>query len=173
MKRIKIFFAIILSAFCLLIPFAGCSSTSSYKVDFNYTVSYRNSVWESSEYYINYKLKITLPHAPDKSSYEIAYTLNIYEDGLVIKRKRITEEFSILGNKTVELSLSNDIGKNIEKDKIKAKITNITINEIKENNKKHDYTPYAIGFGVTGGVLLIGAIVVFVLDKTGVFKKRK
>ena len=37
---------------------------------------------------------------------------------------------------------------------------------------KKDYS-YAIGFGVAGGVVLIGLTVVFILDKTGVLYKRK
>ena len=51
-----------------------------------------------------------------------------------------------------------------------AKISNVTI---KKNEVESDYTPYAIGFGATAGAILVGAIVVFVLDKKGVLKKRK
>ncbi len=167
MKKIKIFFAVILSALCLLIPFAGCSATSNYKVDLDYKLHY------NSTKILDCTLKIALPHAPAYSSYEITYTLNVYESGLIIAKEKMTKDFSIYGKgSTAEIEFSKFIGKVNDESKIKAKITNITIKEIKESNKK-DYTPYAIGFGVTGGVLLIGVIVVFVLDKKGILIKRK
>lgn len=175
MKKIKLFFAIILSALCLLIPFAGCSATSNYKVDFDYTIEYSTSSWSDDiGCSLKGKMEITLPHAPAHSYYEISYTLNVYENGLIITKARMTENFSIWGEGgTAKIEFSKNIGKNIEKEKIKAKITNIEITEIKKSNKKHDYTPYAIGFGVTAGVILIGVIVVFILDKKGILFKRK
>ena len=56
---------------------------------------------------------------------------------------------------------------------VKIKPDNGSSDSSDSNSKVKDYA-YAIGFGTAGGVVLIGLIVVFVLDKTGVlYKKRK
>lgn len=51
------------------------------------------------------------------------------------------------------------------------------LNDNEENNdnknEESEYKNYAIGFGVTAGVILLGLITVFILDATGIIKKEK
>ncbi|MDE7083855.1 MAG: hypothetical protein K2O81_01270, partial [Clostridia bacterium] len=89
-KKIKILFAVLLSALCLLIPFTGCKSpTSNYKVNFDYKLSSNNI--EGS---IECKIKVILPNAYH-GNYKISYTLHVYADGLIIAKERLSNEFTI------------------------------------------------------------------------------
>ena len=171
MKKIKIFFAVLLSAICLSLTFSGCSPTSNYKVKFDY---------EYNDHVVNYTLKITLPNAPKKNegafvwyegNYRITYTLNVYDDGLIIAKNKLTENFNLYYSNTVEFEeIKYRIDKDLEAKHVTATITNVSVEKA---DKKHRTNSYAIGFGVTAGFLLIGAVVVFVLDKKGILIKRK
>lgn len=166
MKKIKIFFAVLLSAICLSVTFAGCSPESKCKVKFDY---------KYNDHVIYYTINITLPTASETDmwnrGYRITYTLNVYDDGLIIAKKKLTENFNIFyGDKVKFVETKYRIDKDLEAKHVTATITNVSVEKA---DKKHRSNSYAIGFGVTAGFLLIGAIVVFVLDKKGILIKRK
>lgn len=167
MKKFKRFLFILLSALCVFAAFSfgGCKKQEGFYIDgsFRYDEidnSYYSTVWVEGSF------KVYLPEA---GNYTVNYTVTVrgtgesqtkssYNTYTVAKGEEKTVTFSMSFNKKESETYNN------------ARISNVTVtrNEVESN-----YSSYAIGFGVTAGVLLVGAVVIFVLDKSGVFKKRK
>lgn len=143
--------------------FAGCKDTSGYYVKDSFT--YKISSTYTTIYTVNGSFKINVPGA---GKYTVKYTLTTYgeETQSVTGSEELAVEKS--GEQTVEVSHIFD--KIQSKAASTAEITKVTITKKIANG---DSVNYAIGFGTAGGVVLIGLIVVFALDKTGVLYKRK
>ncbi|MBD5584322.1 MAG: hypothetical protein HDQ88_04515 [Clostridia bacterium] len=125
-----------------------------------------SSRYSSNELYVSGLFDVKLPKAGTyKISYVIAQT-NTNGTLTGAEEERFTD---IVASKTeYTIRFSAYIKTSVNSTNIKIK--DVTVKFIGDETG-HD--AYAIGFGVTGGVLFAGLITVFVLDKLGIFNKTK
>ena len=167
MKKFKHFAFILMSALCIFatFTFGGCKKDTNYYIENSFIYNFDNSTYYTM-YIVTGEFKIFVP---EKGNYKIEYTLTTYgSDGT--QAATATRNLTTVdgGEQTITFSITFD--RQNDKNNSTAELSDVIITRTKVEG---DYTPYAIGFGTTAGVILIGAVVVFVLDKTGVFKKRK
>lgn len=163
MKKIKIIFATVLSLICFsfLFVLAGCNSGKISDIDYKCEGSY-------GIYSVRGTFKHSVTHGYSDVK-NITFTLCVYENNELIAKERITTNDYIYGS---GYSFSKNLGDSVNNpDDVTISIKNVVVED--GETKLHKYTPYAIGFGVTAGVLLAGAVVIFVLDKKGILKKHK
>lgn len=165
MKKFKNFTLLLISVLCLFAVFAfgGCKESDGNYVNNSFTYNIDTYIYNDV---IEGKFRVNLPQ---KGQYTVDYTVTAKGSAGTksISRSKsldITES----GEQSIEISIS--FSKISNTSYSTAELSDVIITRTKVED---DYTPYAIGFGTTAGVLLVGAVVVFVLDKTGVFKKRK
>ena len=165
MKKFKYFTFSLLSALCLfaVLAFCGCKQKSYYIEDtFTYTID--NNYY--SFYTVEGDFKV---YVPAVGKYTVEYTLTT--NGRA-GTKSTNVSFNLMatkgGEQTVDVRCTFDTVSGQSNSTAQISDVVITKNEVEDN-----YTPYAIGFGATAGVILVGAVVVFALDKAGVLKKKR
>lgn len=161
MKKIKIIFATVLSLICFsfLFVLAGCNCNEVYDVEYKL---------EGSELRGSFNYDGSENYSGNDEYRKISFTLYVYEKNELIAKERMTSKFDYY----YDYSFSKNLGDSVNNpDDVTILIKNIVVED--GESKLHKYTPYAIGFGVTAGVLLTGAVVIFVLDKKGILKKHK
>lgn len=166
MKKFKYLALLLLSALCIFaaFTFGGCKEQTGYYVENSLTYKFDNSYY--SFYAVSGQFKV---YIPEKGSYKVEYTLTTYgSDGT--QSRSVTSNLTTTngGKQTISFDLTFD--KMNYKNNSTAQLSGVTITK-NENEGDNNYSSYAIGFGVTAGVLLIGAVVVFVLDKKGLLQK--
>lgn len=167
MKKFKYFALLLLSALCIFaaFTFGGCKKQAGYFIEDSLTYTFDNSYIYSYSVEGNFKINV-----PEAGKYTVNYILTAYgEDGTQSKTKSTSLVATKSGEQTVRFYVSFD-KQNRYKNNSTARISDVTITKTEVED---DYYSYAIGFGVAGGVVLIGLTVVFILDKTGVLYKRK
>ena len=167
MKKFKRLLLILLSAVCVIMPalFCGCSSEAEYVGG---SLDYKIDTY-SYAYYLDGSFKVSLP---SKGEYKVSYDI-VYKLGSTTQTKSSYTTVTAKKREEQVIGFSTSIDRKESSATIsQVNIANVTITKRYEENATEDYR-YAIGFGTVSGVILIGAIVVFILDKTGVLKKRK
>ncbi len=160
MKKIKLFFVGLLttlSAF-LCLCFTGCDTKEG---TFNAnSVKYDFFVYDDSVS-VEYSFEFTMP---SNTTYNVNYEVAIYCKGAITTRKTQTKTFTPSESKTrTQSGYLYDLPytqNSVEKD-YRLVIQNVSIKPAVLSG----YTAYAIGFGVTGGAILIGSIALFIVLK--------
>lgn len=163
MKKSKYFAIFLLSILCIFATFTFSGCNKYVKNSFEYTIEdYPSYI----RFYVNGEFEIYVSTAGE---YTVTYTITT--DGQLGQlSETISTEFIAEKGGKHTIKISVPFSKYGGESNSTAKISNVTVTKNKVGN---NYTAYAIGFGATSGVLLVGAVVVFVLDKAGVFKKRR
>ena len=116
---------------------------------------------------------------PDIGAYEVEYTFEVKTDVGTQSQTGMTEiEVYDLGEQTVSFYLTcfyeNGSAKVETITLTKINLTKTASFDVDDEVEKPTRTDlaYGLGFGIPSAVILCGLTVVFILDKTGVFKKR-
>lgn len=158
MKKLKFF---CLSALmCLLcICFAACGKSAEGKyVDGSLEYDAKNYSFFVS---VDYSFQVELPTA---SIYDLSYKLTVTDNrGKIVFNAMQKSTVRGLGKQTHSGYESIDFEEQVsDSATFTVKVSDITLTKQKNED---EYASYAIGFGVTGGVLLIGATAYFIVTK--------
>jgi len=146
----------------------GCAKGEGKYVDGSF--GYNNLViYEYSEALsVNISFEVELSA---KGKYEIDYVVLLISrlTGEVLNEERVHN--NITTNEKIE-EIHNSLYMNV---KCTASAADFDIKDIKIKyvGDETGYEKYAIGFGVTGAVLVVGLVGLFILNKTGVLGKKK
>lgn len=156
MKKIKFFATVIACVVCLCVALTGCSGLGSYVYgSFNY-----KTALDGSYYDINYNFSVDVAQEGD---IEVDYVILIKDtDGKETYRYTATKTFTdCKANTTKKISARLTLDKEYF-----AEDYSVAIKDVKVYNSEDDSTlGYAIGFGVTGGLMLCAAIAAFAVCK--------
>ncbi len=175
MRTIKKSLFSVICLLCLFTAFAlcGCSNKAGYYVkdSLNYKLSsnmlhscifdgeFKVYFYKPGEYNVKFQIKAESDYGTHTEDYDLKYN--------VVKK----------GNQTIAITFFFESNPRAEH---KVHIENFKITLLNDNeenndnkNEESEYKNYAIGFGVTAGVILLGLITIFILDATGIIKKEK
>lgn len=164
MKKIKKFFTGLLSVLSVLccFYFVSCNGGEKGAVVVN-SLKYSFSVYEYSENVsLNYSFDVSLP---SNTPYEVEYDLEIYCKGTRVHQTTGSDSFKPNGETTRRVSnllFGLPYTANSVQSDYTLSVTNVTVTP-KDNDKS--YLAYGIGFGVTGGILLVASTVLFIVLK--------
>lgn len=158
MKKIKHIVVLILSLACLLLLF-GCGNRADgyyVKDSFECNPHYYSSLEKVSA---SVKFDVYLPEA---KKYEITYTLVLYNGTQKIAEKTFTETCTSIGKQTVGISeywSTNYSANNVDDNYLRVEISKLTAN-VKAADTS--YIGLSIGFGITGGLIFIGLLALYI-----------
>ncbi|MDE7405991.1 MAG: hypothetical protein K2M89_03875 [Clostridiales bacterium] len=165
MKKIKVFLALIFSLACMF-SLVACGGRDGYFVDdsANGDITYYSSLGRVSA---SVEFQVYLPEA---SMYEVSYTLKLYYLDSLINTETFTSSAKSKGNEIVDISKYWSVdyyaGSNVSSYYFEVQVSNITAKT--KSSGLSEYSGFAIGFGVVGGLTLVGLIVLFIiLNKKG------
>lgn len=104
-------------------------------------------------------------YLPDQAIYDISFTLMLYCGDELVDQKTFTETRKSDGKQTVKMFeywTAYELGYNLSQYSFEMRLSNLTA--IPKSSSSH-YSSLAIGFGVTGGLLLLSLIVLFICMK--------
>ncbi|MDE6618233.1 MAG: hypothetical protein K2K13_04340 [Clostridiales bacterium] len=165
MKKIKVFLALIFSLACMF-SLVACGGNNGYYVEdsFDADISYYTYDGGHASASVEFQVYIA-----DKGKNEISYTLTMYYYGEKIESESFTSTCNSNGKETVDVSKywSVDYYKsNASEYGFDVWLTNVKVT--KSSSIDSAYVGLAIGFGVAGGLILAGIIVLYIcLNKKG------
>ncbi|MDE6201178.1 MAG: hypothetical protein K2M47_04790 [Clostridiales bacterium] len=167
MKKFKVFLALIFSLACMF-SLVACGGNGGYYVDdsldvdmsYYYSTSYGGHVSADVEFQV---------YISDEGRHEISYTLIMYYNGSQIESETFTQTLTSDGKENVDVSkywgVDYDAPGASEYD-FDVGLTNIKVKKETSTNRPH--VGLAIGFGVAGGLMLVGIVALYVcLNKKG------
>ena len=164
MKKFKVLIITIICALCLCFAFAGCSSGSFVKDSFECVISDYSS--SEDKVVCSFEVKIK-----DNKDYDADYVITKKS-----KDGKITEKFGY------NISLSKPVDGKVTVTRSfyvypiiygdEGYIVELASVRVYPDNGEDKSVGYAIGFGVTGGVILCGVAVYFIVDKLVLSKKK-
>lgn len=157
MKKIKIFLALIFSLACMF-SLVACGGNNGYYVQnsFEEKISYYSTLGDaivSAEFQV---------YLPDKATYEISFTLKLYYDDELIDQRSFTETRKSSGKQTVnmfEYWSADDVGTYLSEYDFELRLSGLTA---KPKSASSYYSGLAIGFGVVGGLMLVGITALYI-----------
>ena len=169
MKRFKYIITILLSLACMFSTFGCAKNNKAYIVDNSLSWKVNTHYFDTQINYVNVYFDVFLPTA---ENCEVSYTLHFYYYGEEISTKDVKHEYSTRGTKSIS-DTSWYIRSADYADKVwdgyvtDEKMAEVRVKDFKVTYKKSltKYRSFAIGFGVTGGALLLGMIALFVVLK--------
>lgn len=156
MKRIKPVLLLIFSLFCLLSLF-GCSSDNYVKDSFYFRSTYLSTV---------NKVANTVAfnvYLPDAASYDISYTLELYYGAKMIDYEDFSDTHISSGDEIYNISKSWRVSyseSDIDDSKFEVRLVNLKVKS--DKTMSDTFYGLSIGFGATGGVILIGILVLYI-----------
>lgn len=164
MKKFKYLILTLVSALCLCTAFSGCSDVNASYVENSFTITHTYYYINIEKLDVDYEFKIDVKKA---GRYKIDYVIyQGYSENNVLSQKDVSDTISSNGG---EYTLSSFVTLETSYSTRNVYIKDITITQIGDET---GYNAYAIGFGVTGAVILGGLIALFVCDKKGLLKKK-
>ena len=160
MKKLKCVLISLLACMCCFL-LASCDESTYVENSFTCKVTYKSNTYSSDEITASGSFKVNLA---TEGKYKVTYCITVFDSyNKVVVSEFFKNNLSGLGEKSVSVYMYSHITANInEKDTFTAKISQI---EIVKEEAEDDYKDFAIVFGVTGGMILIVAIVFFVMGK--------
>ncbi len=164
MKKLKYLILTLVSALCLCTAFSGCSDVNASYVENSFTITHVYDYSSINQIGVDYKLKIDVQKT---GMYKVDYVIyQGYSQNNVLSQKDVSDTISSNGG---EYTISSYVTLETSYSTQNIYIKDITITQIGDET---GYNAYAIGFGVTGAVILGGLIALFVCDKKGLLKKK-
>ncbi|MDE6029960.1 MAG: hypothetical protein K2F90_06570 [Clostridiales bacterium] len=164
MKRIKVFLALLFSLACMFSLVACGGNYGRYVEDsFDGNIKYYSSLKDVSA---TVEFQVFLP---DAATYEISYTLKMYYLSSLIGSEDFTTTYKSKGSDTADISKYWSIdysASGVSESYFEVEITNIIAKPKFSGLSEH--SGLAIGFGIVGGLITVGLIVLYVcLKKNG------
>lgn len=162
-KSLKVLFAVIACIVLMCPLFAGCASGDAEYVEgsFNYEIdsSYMSNVYVSGSFEADFN---------GEGKYSAEYYIDLYYKQKLVATESCKSTKTVTGSGTEKVSFYASFAKtwtvngtNSSQD-YSAKIRNVKITKEKSYDNSHDY---AIGFGVTAGVLTVIITAIFAATK--------
>lgn len=167
MKKIKIFLALIFSLACMF-SLVACGGNNGYYVEDSLHTNVSYYSWGEAAASVEFQV-----YLPDSGNYEISYTLEMFYKGEKISEEAFTKTRSTRGNEIAEISnywevdysATGAAGYNF-----KVQLNKILIKSKFGSGSAH--VGLAIGFGVVGGLITVGLVVLYILLKKKDDKKQ-
>lgn len=164
MKKFKVLIITIICALCLCFAFAGCSSGSFVKDSFECLIS----DYTSSEDHVMCSFAVKIK---DDKDYKVDYVITVKsKNGKITRKYGYTSNLKEPVDGTVTVTRSFYVYPIIYGDE--GYIVELASVRVYPDNGEDKSVGYAIGFGVTGGVILCGVAVYFIVDKLVLSKKK-
>lgn len=168
MKKLKILFATLCCALCLCLPLSACNSDLKYYVNGSFKASV---TYSTSSYSIKGDFLI---EPPDTGEYDVEFVIKSITDG---GAQTATQTTNISVETKGEHLISYYVSFNYENGGTTVEtveLLSVKLTKMSPDVEKEPRTDlaYGLGFGIPSAVILCGLIVIFVLDKAGIFKKR-
>ena len=161
MKKIKVFLALIFSLVCMF-SLVACGGNNGYYLDgsLDADIYYFSSIGDVSA---SVKFQVSLP---DAATYEISYTLDMYYLDGQIGSERFTTTYKSSGNEIADISQYWSVdysSSNANSSFFYVSVSNVVVKT--KSSGLSEYSGLAIGFGVVGGLMLIGLTALYVYLK--------
>ncbi len=164
MKKFKVLIITIICALCLCFAFAGCSNGSYVKESFECRIS----DYTSSEDYVVCSFAVKIK---DDKDYKADYVITVKS-----KNGKITRKYGYTSNLKEPVDGKVTVTRSFYVYPItygdEGYIVELASVRVYPDNGEDKSVGYAIGFGVTGGVILCGVAVYFIVDKLVLSKKK-
>ena len=164
MKKLKVLFVAIICAVCLCFALAGCSDGSYVKESFICEISEVDSSKDEIETSFAVKIK-------DDKDYKADYVITVKS-----KNGKITRKYGYTSNLKEPVDGKVTVTRSFYVYPItygdEGYIVELASLRVYPDNGEDKSVGYAIGFGVTGGVILCGVAVYFIVDKLVLSKKK-
>lgn len=157
MNKIRQFVLVLFSFICSLV-FVGCSNAADgyfVKGSLKFDPTYYSTLQEIS---VSVDFDVILP---DVEAYDISYTLVMYHDNKKIGEKSFKRTVTSSGNETRAVSEYWNVdyyAADVNERNIRVEISDFTA---KAKSLDTSYVGFSIGFGVGGGVLLMGIVALY------------
>ncbi len=160
MKKFK-YVTLTLFSLLLCFGFAACSGQAGRYIDGSF-------LYDCEVYVYTNQIRVETKFAvktPDKSRYDVSYTVSLYDGSKKIDGRKVNSSITPEENNMyivseyyyVDMS-ENDIIPSASN--LIVKITDLSVTPAKTST---EYKNYAIGFGITGGALLLSTTALFVI----------
>lgn len=164
MKAKGFLFALVLAIACAF-GLVGCSGDDGYYIE--------GSLESNITYYSSLKQVSAIVYfqvdLPIEAKYDITYTLELYCKGRKVREEKFTESKMSDGESEADIhkywtvDYSSGDARNYD---FEVEVADLTAKPSTSSSSDHD--GLSIGFGIVGGVLLIGSVALFIyLNKRG------
>lgn len=165
MKKIKILIVAIVCALCLCFSFAGCSEGTYVMGSFDCKIS-KYSAYEDK---VQYSFDVNFN---SDETYKADYIITVKsKDGKIIRKYGNTVSLGKPTDGQVTVSDTMRISRSTYGDG--GYVVELTSLKVYPSNYEDKSIGYAIGFGVTGGLILCGITAYFIVDKLVLSKKKE
>lgn len=159
MKKISALFLAIVAALICFSCVDNARTGSYVENSLEYSCYWMSSFNEISAIY-SFNVEL-----PDTTKYEVSYNVVLYYNSREISSKQETTTATPYGERVVEISGVWDVpysGSIANENGLMIEVDDVRVTPYKSDN---NYSGFAIGYGVAGGLLLIVATVLFVRSK--------
>lgn len=162
MKKIKIFLALIFSLACMF-SLVACGGDNGYYVEDSFGADISYYTYGSSHVSADVDFQV---YIANKGRSEVSYTLIMHYNGDQIESESFTYTCNSNGNEVVDVSKYWTVyysASNVNDNDFEVWLTNVKVT--KGASTDSAYVGLAIGFGVVGGLMTVGLVVLFIYLK--------